>query len=87
MIAAGVNAGVVAGANWTTSADWTLVGGVQVTRSIGDADVKGDGLTAEPEVFTRQLSEADEFLVMACDGLWDTLSNQQVGDDRSLSPC
>jgi serine/threonine protein phosphatase PrpC len=51
---------------------------IQVTRSLGDQDVKVDGLTATPEVFTRELTEHDEFLVLACDGLWDTLSNEAV---------
>ena len=51
---------------------------IQVTRSLGDQDVKADGLTATPEVFTRELTEDDEFLVLACDGLWDTLSNDTV---------
>jgi serine/threonine protein phosphatase PrpC len=49
-----------------------------VTRSLGDQDVKMDGLTATPEVFIRELTEDDEFLVLACDGLWDTLSNEAV---------
>mmetsp|Transcript_32323 Transcript_32323/g.62144 ORF Transcript_32323/g.62144 Transcript_32323/m.62144 type:complete len:655 (+) Transcript_32323:114-2078(+) len=52
--------------------------GIQVTRSIGDQDAKADGLTPTPEVYVRELSPEDEFLVFACDGLWDTLSNDQV---------
>lgn len=41
-------------------------------RSIGDGDTAG--LTAEPEVSHVALSAADEFLVLASDGLWDQVS-------------
>lgn len=57
--------------------------GIQVTRSIGDQDAKADGLTPTPEVYVRELSPEDEFLVFACDGLWDTLSNDQVESIQS----
>lgn len=45
-------------------------------RSIGDGDLKGCGVTAEPEVEHFDLQPSDAFLVLATDGLWDTLSNQ-----------
>ena len=35
-------------------------------------------LTAEPEVFQYKLEKGDKFIVMATDGLWDMLSNQEV---------
>lgn len=35
-------------------------------------------LTAEPEVRTYQLQRSDKFLVLATDGLWDMLSNEEV---------
>ncbi|GMH40224.1 hypothetical protein BSKO_08128 [Bryopsis sp. KO-2023] len=60
---------------------WTLdswrVGsaGIQVTRSLGDIDLKSDGVTAEPEVSVLDLTPHDEFLILATDGLWDTLTN------------
>lgn len=50
---------------------------LQVTRSIGDDDVK-PAVTAEPEVTETILSTDDEFLVMASDGLWDIISNEEV---------
>lgn len=36
-------------------------------------------ITAAPEVRTLELQAGDEFLVLACDGIWDVLTNQQVG--------
>ena len=34
-------------------------------------------LCAEPEVQTYTLTSEDEFLVLACDGLWDVMSSQR----------
>lgn len=50
---------------------------LQVTRSIGDDDLK-PAVTAEPEITETILSKEDEFLVMASDGLWDVVSNDEV---------
>ena len=35
-------------------------------------------ITATPEVTIRTLDAEDEFVVIGCDGLWDTLSMQTV---------
>ncbi|XP_065853003.1 protein kinase and PP2C-like domain-containing protein isoform X2 [Euphorbia lathyris] len=50
---------------------------LQVTRSIGDDDLK-PFVTAEPEITETVLSGEDEFLVMASDGMWDVISNSEV---------
>lgn len=43
-------------------------------------------VTAVPEVRCLQLAPGDEFLLLACDGIWDVLSNQEVRARRSLRP-
>ncbi|KAL8172212.1 hypothetical protein V2J09_024016 [Rumex salicifolius] len=58
--------------NWRVGAP-----ALQVTRSIGDDDLK-PAVTAEPEITEYTLSSEDEFLVMASDGLWDVVSNEEV---------
>lgn len=50
---------------------------LQVTRSIGDDDLK-PAVTAEPEITENTLHAEDEFLVMASDGLWDVMSSLDV---------
>ncbi|XP_022899647.1 protein kinase and PP2C-like domain-containing protein [Olea europaea var. sylvestris] len=50
---------------------------LQVTRSIGDDDLK-PAVTAEPEITETILSAEDEYLVMASDGLWDVMKNSDV---------
>ncbi|KAJ7522854.1 hypothetical protein O6H91_18G029400 [Diphasiastrum complanatum] len=51
--------------------------GLQVTRSIGDDDLK-PAVIAEPEIQEVFLSADDEFLVIASDGLWETVSNEDA---------
>lgn len=51
---------------------------IQVTRSLGDFDARRDGLTPEPEVTATALGPADEFVVIACDGVWDVLSSAEA---------
>ncbi|KAF8403578.1 hypothetical protein HHK36_011682 [Tetracentron sinense] len=56
---------------------FTLLNDYRVTRSIGDDDLK-PAVTAEPEITETILSSEDEYLVMASDGLWDVVSNEEV---------
>jgi len=71
---------VAAGGTVSATADGKLrVGGViQVSRCIGDRSLRRLGLTAEPEVQTAALSEADKALVIASDGLWDVMPAARV---------
>ncbi|XP_052203823.1 probable protein phosphatase 2C 13 [Diospyros lotus] len=57
------------------------LGDLSVTRSLGDWYMKCpvgsvSPLTAEPEVGQIMLTEDDEFLIVACDGIWDVMSNE-----------
>ena len=52
--------------------------GLQVTRSIGDADVKPLGVTSDPEITVHDLGDGDDFLCLASDGLWDVVSSDEV---------
>ena len=63
-------------------------GDLAVSRALGDfvykrcatADAKEQAVTAFPEVITETRSSADEFIVLACDGIWDVMSSQEVVD-------
>ncbi|KAJ3509423.1 hypothetical protein NLJ89_g5230 [Agrocybe chaxingu] len=63
-------------------------GNLALSRALGDFDFKRNyGLspeaqiiTANPDVTCHEITEEDEFLVLACDGIWDCLSSQQVVD-------
>jgi serine/threonine protein phosphatase PrpC len=54
--------------------------GTAFTRSLGDRVAKRLGVTAEPEVLPISLSKHEKCLVIASDGIWDVLSNQQIMD-------
>jgi len=61
-------------------------GSLAVSRALGDFEyknVQGKGpceqlVSPEPEVFEVLRSEADEFLVLACDGVWDVMTNEEL---------
>lgn len=57
------------------------VNGLAVSRSIGDASCKKQGIgqiIATPEYATQQLKPDNHFLIMASDGLWDVMSNEDA---------
>ena len=63
-------------------------GSLAVSRALGDFDYKRVAglpcteqlVSAEPELSCIERSPDDEFLVLACDGIWDVMSNQEVAD-------
>ncbi|KAK9748472.1 hypothetical protein RND81_02G059900 [Saponaria officinalis] len=61
--------------------DGYLNGQLSVARALGDWHMKGPKgsafpLSSEPELQETILTEDDEFLLLACDGLWDVMSSQ-----------
>jgi len=46
-----------------------------VSRAIGDCPLKGCGVISTPDVFYYETDDV-EYIIMACDGLWDVLSNE-----------
>ena len=65
-----------------------LPAGLAISRSLGDLDFKGEGgpgstgagVTADPTVGRVRLGPADDVLILASDGLWDVLTDQQACD-------
>ncbi|XP_010003244.1 PREDICTED: protein phosphatase 1B [Chaetura pelagica] len=61
-------------------------GSLAVSRALGDYDYKcvdGKGPTEqlvspEPEVCEILRAEEDEFIILACDGIWDVMSNEEL---------
>ena len=50
-----------------------------MTRSIGDMAATSVGVTASPEILVfPNLTANDRILVLASDGLWDRLTNQEI---------
>lgn len=63
-------------------------GALNVSRTIGDLDFKRNSelphteqmVVATPDITDFELQDGDEFLILACDGIWDVLSNQEAVD-------
>ncbi|KAJ4822148.1 hypothetical protein Tsubulata_017305 [Turnera subulata] len=63
-------------------------GTLNLARAIGDMEFKQNRtlppeeqiVTANPDVKPVELCDDDEFLVLACDGIWDCMSSQQLVD-------
>ncbi|KAK9141132.1 hypothetical protein Scep_010813 [Stephania cephalantha] len=60
--------------------------GLAMARAFGDFCLKDFGLISVPEISYRRLTEKDEFIVMATDGVWDVLSNNEVVDIVASAP-
>lgn len=56
--------------------DWRI-GDLSVSRSFGDLD-NTPYVTHTPDSFTYALQKEDEFIIMACDGVWDVLQNHDA---------
>jgi cGMP-dependent protein kinase len=54
--------------------------GTAFTRSLGDAMAESLGVIAEPEVLRLKLTPSEKVIVIASDGVFDVMSNQQVID-------
>ena len=52
--------------------------GLAMSRSIGDRIAKRVGVIATPVCHSFQLFEADQFVVLASDGVWDVMENVEV---------
>lgn len=65
---------------------WRVEGVLAVSRSIGDARLK-PYVTAEPEIVEHDIDDDDMFLVVASDGVWDTMSSDLVAKFVLVNTC
>lgn len=50
---------------------------LSVSRAFGDIDAT-PFVTHRPDIYKYKLEKNDKFIVIACDGLWDVMTNQDV---------
>ncbi|VEU23131.1 DEKNAAC104296 [Brettanomyces naardenensis] len=63
-------------------------GNLALSRGIGDFEFKNatdlpaeeQAVTALPDVIVHDATKEDEFIILACDGIWDCLTSQQAVD-------
>lgn len=69
-------------------ADGRVNGSLNLSRALGDLEYKQSKdlppeeqmVTAAPDISQEELHEEDEFIILACDGIWDVLTNQDAVD-------
>ena len=52
--------------------------GLAISRTVGDEDAKKIGVTYEPELFKYELKKGDRVIIIATDGLWELISNEEA---------
>ena len=52
------------------------VPGLAMSRSVGDLVASSVGVIPEPEFFELELNQMDKFLVIASDGVWEFITNE-----------
>lgn len=57
-------------------ADWRI-NDLSLSRAFGDLDAQPH-VTHIPQIYNYKLSTFDKFIIFACDGLWDVVSNQDA---------
>lgn len=57
---------------------WRVNGSLAVARSFGDVDYQSSGVTSEPEVKSFDLDGTEDYLIIGCDGLWESLNLNEL---------
>lgn len=52
--------------------------GLAMSRSMGDNVSKPYGVTHKPEITSVQIDKRDKFILLASDGVWEFITNQEV---------
>ncbi len=58
---------------------WRVQGVLAISRAIGDHEL-APYVIPDPEVCCETITNDDEFVILACDGVWDVLTNQEAID-------
>ncbi|SAM07630.1 hypothetical protein [Absidia glauca] len=61
-------------------------GNLALSRALGDFEFKQNetlpateqAVTADPDITEHHLTKKDDFLIIACDGIWDCMTNQEA---------
>ena len=64
---------------------WRVNGVLSVARAIGDRKLK-EWVIGDPDVASFDLDGTEEYLIVACDGLWDVMDEDKVSFPILYSP-
>ena len=65
-----------------------MLGNLNLSRSLGDLEYKQNKklppqdqmITADPEMVNETYNNECNFIILACDGIWDCMTNQEICD-------
>ncbi|KAL3851062.1 hypothetical protein ACJIZ3_012944 [Penstemon smallii] len=60
--------------------------GLAMARAFGDFCLKDFGLISIPDVYHHHITDRDEFVILATDGVWDVLSNKEAVEIVASAP-
>ncbi|KAL0348631.1 UNVERIFIED_CONTAM: putative protein phosphatase 2C 73 [Sesamum angustifolium] len=60
--------------------------GLAISRAFGDYYIKEFGVISEPEITQRSITIRDQFAILATDGVWDVISNQEAVEIVASTP-
>uniref|UniRef100_J3M6A1 protein-serine/threonine phosphatase n=1 Tax=Oryza brachyantha TaxID=4533 RepID=J3M6A1_ORYBR len=60
--------------------------GLAMSRAFGDYCVKDCGVISAPEVTQRRITGRDQFVILATDGVWDVVSNEEAVQIVATAP-
>jgi len=52
--------------------------GITITRTLGDFSAKRIGLISVPEIQQVELTQMDQFIIIASDGVWEVMSSGEA---------
>ena len=55
-----------------------VFGTLMLTRSFGDKEMKKYGVLSTPDIFIKNIEEDDIFIVIASDGVWDVVEEDEI---------
>ena len=72
------NFGNLVGPDRVWNSDWNI--GLAMSRSFGDEVGHGVGVVVDPEILEHFFEKDDKFIILASDGIWEFISNEEVVD-------
>ena len=57
-----------------------LFGQLILSRALGDFSMKSHGLISTPSIHKHIVNEKDKFIIIASDGVWDQISEDEIVD-------
>ncbi|MCQ2819863.1 MAG: protein phosphatase 2C domain-containing protein, partial [archaeon] len=55
-----------------------VFGSLMLTRSLGDKEMKQYGVISEPYVSNKKITDEDNYIVIASDGIWDVIKEEDL---------